>query len=516
MIETQSNPFRYNDLHPLERWGLPLLLLLVVLTRVPFFTVEPYSWDAFNFTMGVERFSPSNDMPHFPGYFLHIGLGKLFAMLLGDAQAGLHATSLLYSLITITAIFMFTRAFIAPLLKITSLRDVAAFSLSTAALAAFNPMFWHFNETELAYDGGAMIGMVTGALIILAPRIRGGWILAAGSIALFGGIRPDSAMFGLYWVLWALWNRVSLKQWLLSSIAVIVCTAAWIVPAIIAAGGIADYFGVGGDVFSNAREMDVINAGGLLPLIRQKAIGALGWTFFTIGPGILAVFALGNRSWKSWKTIPRQLKWILVLWSVPPILISAIYFHGGHFLLAFAPCTIGVSALLWGSFSKLRSYLVAVLIVVLAGTAWFVLPILPDGRTLPYTRGRIEANDIAMKSWRDAVTTLNPGQNDAILFYTEEWPWRAAVRDFPNVPSYQINPMPEDQTFIVGARLLEEFIPDEHIHDLFSLPINTQRLFVPSMTAELDRVLTDFKSFQLIQVIDVPEVGGVISVYQKQ
>jgi hypothetical protein len=516
MNDIEPLSIRFDKLHSLEKWGLPILLLIVVLTRLPFFTAEPYSWDAFNFTLGVERFSPSDDMPHFPGYFFHIGLGKLFSLALGDAQAGLHATSLLYSLITVFGLFAFTRVYLAPILNITNLRSSATFSLSTAALAAFNPMFWHFNETELAYDGGAMIGILAGALVILAPRLSRGWIFAAGSIALLGGIRPDCAIYGLFWICWALWNRLSLKQWLLSAVAVMVCTAAWLVPTAIASGDLHQYFGVGGHTFDSVRDMYVMNAGGWWPWIGHQFINSFGWVFFTIGPALLVILALGKRSWRAWKMLPRQFRWILLLWGIPPLVFSAIFFHGGHFLLALAPCTLGVSSLLWLSLSRPKAYLITMSSVLIVGAAWFLLPILPNGQTLPYTRGRIEANDLAMKTWREALTKFEPGQRDAILFYSEMWPWRAAVRDFPEASCYQINPMPKNKMLIVGARLFEEYIPSENENDLFTLPSDTKRLFVPSTKVAPDRVLVDFTMFLLTNVIEVPEVEGRISVYQRR
>ncbi|MEO0146157.1 MAG: hypothetical protein ABIM19_04915, partial [candidate division WOR-3 bacterium] len=66
-------------------WPLGLFFLTVAL-RMPFMTRHFFHLDVAQFSLGMLRYDISKHMPHPPGYFFLVHLGKLLYLMTGKAN----------------------------------------------------------------------------------------------------------------------------------------------------------------------------------------------------------------------------------------------------------------------------------------------------------------------------------------------------------------------------------------------------------------------------------------------
>src|SRR2546428_9907940 len=76
-------------------WMLGVLSLIAValILRLTTLPSTPDSEDSVLFIRGVIRFSVAESRPHWPGYPVYIGIGKVTAAILGDPVRALHLVS---------------------------------------------------------------------------------------------------------------------------------------------------------------------------------------------------------------------------------------------------------------------------------------------------------------------------------------------------------------------------------------------------------------------------------------
>ena len=85
-----------------------VLAAAVLVTRVLFRTKLLYDLDSVNFATGMQRFDVTVSQPHAPGYYLYIVLGRLFSLVLPDANNALVAISVVFSCLAVIAIHRLT------------------------------------------------------------------------------------------------------------------------------------------------------------------------------------------------------------------------------------------------------------------------------------------------------------------------------------------------------------------------------------------------------------------------
>src|SRR5436190_23779949 len=75
-----------------------LLIIVTLLTRLPFISHMLYEFDSIDFAVGTFRFSLEQVTPHFPGYILHILFAKFLLLFIADVNRAFVWISILLSI----------------------------------------------------------------------------------------------------------------------------------------------------------------------------------------------------------------------------------------------------------------------------------------------------------------------------------------------------------------------------------------------------------------------------------
>ncbi len=232
-----ATPFRGG-----EPPALPFLLGLgaVAAARLLTLPTSPWEWDEILFLRGIEDFDPLQHHPHPPGYPLLIGLGKLFALLLGSPFRGLVALSVVASLVGFAALVDAYRHLAAP-------PGAAAPERAAADRAAvLGAALFHLSPAMLVYGPLALSDAPALAFLSLAlaaaVRLRRGGS-AAAAIALGAcaaaavGVRPQLAIAVVPMLLVALLPARPRRRWVEGAAAFTLVSLLWFVPLVAALGG---------------------------------------------------------------------------------------------------------------------------------------------------------------------------------------------------------------------------------------------------------------------------------------
>lgn len=331
--------------------------LAAAASRIPFLAHRLWDHDSVQFALGVEHFDLAAHQPHPPGYPLYIGLLKLLAALGVSPLHGMVALSVLAAAVGAAAMVLLVDRLarpevVAPAVPTHGAHLAAHFA---AALYVANPLLWFYGELPLVY---AVEGGVTVVLAWAAVRMEEGagrFLAAVVLFGLAGGLRPSTLvllsplfLFGL----WRTWKRGRLTLRLFAGGALLGAgvVAAWLVPLLVASGGLAAY-----------RRVSAAHFGTLLPetsILYGAGWGALAhnltvivkWALQGTLPGGLVLLAL-------WLLVPaavrsglrllrRRLVW-LVAWAAPPVLFFAL-FHitKAGYTLVHLPALLAALALL--------------------------------------------------------------------------------------------------------------------------------------------------------------------------
>lgn len=235
---------------------LPVLLGLAIVAAARLLTLPAslWEWDEVLFVRGVERFAPLQHHPHPPGYPLLIGLGKLFALVLGDPFRALVALSVVASLVGYLALFDAYRRLAAPLGAGPAERAAAE------RAAVLGAVLFHLSPAMLVYGPLALSDAPALAFLALAlaaaarlgvPRAdappRGRESLPAIALGAFAaaaiGVRPQLAIAVVPMLFVALlgardgsgelrWRRLAAGVAAFTAVCL-----AWFVPLVAAVGG---------------------------------------------------------------------------------------------------------------------------------------------------------------------------------------------------------------------------------------------------------------------------------------
>lgn len=206
---------------------------LILLTASAF----PTDWDSCQFVLGMTRFCPPDHQPHPPGYYCFLYFAQMTKAVSG---AGNHSALLMMSAGASALLIPAVRRLTAKLFP--GRLDI---SIGAALLALAAPARLFFGSQALSYTWEGLFATLLISLALdLNPKVGRknrfawlGWLLLW---ALSGGFRPNLLLFLLPL---ALFLAVRQRWWenLLGSIVVLLVTARWLVPSIVASGGLTRY-----------------------------------------------------------------------------------------------------------------------------------------------------------------------------------------------------------------------------------------------------------------------------------
>lgn len=333
-------PFMIHPIPPSLGPRLPLGLLfltgLTIASRLATLPPGPESYDGSRFVAGVERYALLEQRPHWPGYPVYIGMGKLLHAALGDSIAALRTLSVAASALALWPIaFLATearRAAGAPP------REATRAGLAAAAIFALTPAAW-LTGSEILSDPLALLL----ALLLLPLSLRllspSGYgtpdLFLAGALAgLLPGARPTALPFvlSLAYAVFRLppaLGRVPRPR-LAVFLAATLVAGLWFGGLWIHEGGIlidttrahlAGHYGRWG----NTASLDPVPWTRPLRLLRVLVVNALGgwwpglpWTRLPATVGLAALVLMGLRRIRADSTWP--LRPLLLAWTFPYVI----------------------------------------------------------------------------------------------------------------------------------------------------------------------------------------------------
>jgi len=171
-------------------------VLLVVLTRLPFFPAHLFSFDSVNLALSLEHFDPTLHQPQPPGYPAFVLEARLFNLLCGDPRRTFVLLTVLICGFAVAMAYLVGKEMFSPWA-----------GMAAAALLFVNPAFWYSSLTSPLRPHLALVSAI---VAYLCWRTRPGESrpLYAASLALGvgGGFRPELFVLLFPMWVWAAWQ----------------------------------------------------------------------------------------------------------------------------------------------------------------------------------------------------------------------------------------------------------------------------------------------------------------------
>jgi hypothetical protein len=331
-----------------ERLRLALLFLLGALSRLPFTSQILYHWDSVNFALALHHFDVAVDQPQIPGYILYVMLGRLVNYGVGDPQVTLVGISLVSSGLAVAALYLLGRTM---------------FSRQTGLMAALflaaSPLFWFYGEIALPHSLDTLTVILVAWMLY---RVMQGWdpllgppptrergevglvLLAAVTLAIAGGLRPQTQVFLMPLALLAAW-RLSWRQILPAVVAMGFVDLLWFVPLMWSVGGLFRYLKILSAFAGRFNETTSVFSAGAAGL--QSNLRKLGmYTLYAGGLTFVPVIGYGLlRARQVLELLRRRRLWFLFLWMTPSIIYYTFVHMGQQGLVfVFLPALMLISA----------------------------------------------------------------------------------------------------------------------------------------------------------------------------
>lgn len=290
--------------------------------RVPFRSHLAYHWDSAQFALAIEHFDVSLSLPHRPGYFLFILLGRIVNIFLGDPHTSLLWVNMIAG---------------AGLVALGYLLGAALFGRDcgwvTGAILATSPLCWFQSEVVFSTLLDSLLVVAT-ILVCWRAIGRGGgwpWVVAMGTmLALEAGVRQQTTpMLCPVW-LYTFW-KLPRPRWHRFAVGVLVagvlCTA-WLIPMVQLSGGLGTYLRLYPERVRMDAPLTPFGGGGFEVVMRNLAfVTGCCWIGLLLA-GVLAaaeVFAWLTGNGDKWGAIAnRRAELQFLAWWIVPMMLFGI------------------------------------------------------------------------------------------------------------------------------------------------------------------------------------------------
>lgn len=290
-----------------RKLAIPFLLVIALISRLPFQSRYLYHWDSINFAFALERFDISQGQPHAPGYLLYVLLGHVAVWLTGDPQRGYVLLAMLGSALAAVALYDLGRR----------MWDARVGGIA-ALLLLSSPLYWFYGEVALPHALDALVVIISA---LLSWRTwygeRRTALLLACWLGLAGGFRPQTLVF-LFPLAVIACFRLPLR-WQAGAVVILGMTVlAWLVPLFGLSGGMENYFhvlsGYAGDFNKTTSVFEGAGWAGIIHNVDKLfRYTVWGWALGII-PAMAGIWFLRRplqASVRNWRF------WFLLLWAAP-------------------------------------------------------------------------------------------------------------------------------------------------------------------------------------------------------
>jgi hypothetical protein len=398
-------------------WLAAAILFAVSLAlRVPFRSHFAYHWDSAQFALAIEHFDVSLSLPHRPGYFVFIMLGRIVNVFVGDPHTSLMWVNMVSGAALVALGYLLGAALFG--------RDcgwVAGGILTTS------PLCWF--QSEVVFSTLLDSALVVGTILVCWRAIRRGgiwgWVFAVGAmLALEAGVRQQTTpMLCPVW-LYTFW-KLPRPRWRKFAVGVLVAGvlgAAWFVPMVQLSGGLGVYLRLYPERVRMDAPLTPFGGGGFGVVVRNLAFVVACCWIGLLGAGVLAgaefLSWLTGKADKRTAIASRREQLQFLAWWIVPMLIFGIvvitvmpgyvlcYFPGLAILAGLALCRL-VGRIDCGLGGQGRRGLLTVVGgITVINVAVFALS--PQGGTwwradLPMMAADLRAHDRQLERWFQAI-----------------------------------------------------------------------------------------------------------------
>lgn len=519
---------------------LALLSILILVTRIPFFSKYLYEWDSVNYALGFENFNILNHQPHPPGYILYIWLGKLMNSFFNDPNHSMIFISVLFSILTVIIVYFLVEEMFSRQLAVVS-----------AIILVFNPLFWYYGEIATIYPSEAFFASL---IALLSYKVYKGkekyFYPSVLALGLAGGFRQDLIIFMFpLWMFCMFYNNRNPLRFIKAILVLIPAVLIWALPTILWSGGYDLYSQASTTLYKIAFPRSSLILGSSL-VNKLSALGAyfawvgIGLTF--IGIFLIAIFnKYGGMGPKHmFKTHFRNPKAIFViLWIMPPsIIYILIHIAKPGYILVFLPALVIILTYYLTELSKglnkahkiysAQKWLAILLSVfIIFNTAFFLFPYNINEEKLwetplssmdssegflwaidssfLYTAQKIYSNDHSSQAYLDAISKVSgSNSNNTIIVIgeinrgNEGFNWRKAMYYLPH---YQIYYLIEADGFISNPWYGYNHSNIWANSNIFSINLNKSTQKIIWIISDKSIYFPQIKSQINIKTIDLPD-----------
>jgi len=306
------------------------LLIIGVLTRIPFASRMIFEGDSARFAMAMREYDIAQMKPHAPGYILYIALAKLVNIFVNDSRLSMLGISIIAS------------AFTAVLLYYLAKRMYDGFTAFTGAvLLLSSPLYWYNGEMPLTY---ALEGLFSAAFAYACCRVVANekkWLfVSAVVLGLATGVRQNIII--MFFPLWLYaFRKYSIKDILIAICIFGLTCLTWFVPMIMLTGGLKKYFLVINAQYSTW----VAYPAPLSFQIKERGKIFARFIAYSLGIGLIPFVYYLVRDFRI-RSIKDDTRLKFLLWWIMPgiiFLIGVNIWNPGHVVVILPPLFIVLS-----------------------------------------------------------------------------------------------------------------------------------------------------------------------------
>jgi hypothetical protein len=386
------------------------LIGAVAITRFVFRSHYLYDLDSVNFALGIDRFDPRVHQPHPPGYFLYICLGRLFNVMLHDANLALVMLSIIASCGAAVLIYYMALDWFD--------QKAARFA---GILFLFSPLAWFHGIVALTYSVEAFFSALLGYLCWRVYSGRNGYIVpAAIALGVSAGVRPSSVLFLGPIFLFSL-SRTRLKRAFVGLLALVLTATGWFLPMVSASGGFRAYFGALISLWQAVPSKDTVYNSSPVTSI-TRALTIIFIYFLTFGVASLVPLLRQHGT----PLMDRRKKIFSAVWIAPALCFFTFIFlkfvNSGYLLLLSPAACIWLGFLIseWYENTSLRRSfkLAAIAFCAAVNVCIFVAsPLYCSYRSVRHFEAELQAVRTALPQIAPADHTLIVGFDSHFLGY---------------------------------------------------------------------------------------------------